>query len=173
MLRRIGEDGVEKWSAERIQSLGRVYGSALTGLGVPEAELDGAVDRVCAALTATLADERGRWILSSGEGTACEIPITGVLDGKTLSVRIDRTLLDRNGTRWVVDYKTSSHEGSGLEGFLDNESARYSDQLLTYKRLFRAFEDRSVRTALYFPLLQAWREVELEAEGQEAAHRQS
>jgi ATP-dependent exoDNAse (exonuclease V) beta subunit len=79
-----------------------------------------------------------------------------------VSLRVDRTFIDETGTRWIVDYKSSSHEGSGLDRFLDNECERYRDQLEGYRRLFAALEDRPVRMGLYFPLLNGWREVEVE-----------
>ncbi len=42
---------------------------------------------------------------------------------------IDRTFTDSDGKRWIVDYKTSSHEGTGLDAFLDRERARYAAEL--------------------------------------------
>jgi ATP-dependent helicase/nuclease subunit A len=68
--------------------------------------------------------------------------------------------VDEQGTRWVIDYKSSAHEGAGLEAFLDNERERYREQLARYGRLFAAMEDRPVRAGLYFPLLNAWREFD-------------
>ena len=38
------------------------------------------------------------------------------------------------GTRWVIDYKTSRHEGGGLEEFLAQELERYRAQLETLPR---------------------------------------
>jgi ATP-dependent helicase/nuclease subunit A len=74
--------------------------------------------------------------------------------------QIDRTFVDDQGARWVVDYKSSSHEGSGIDAFLDNERERYREQMIRYRTLFAFLEGRPVRTALYFPFLQGWREVE-------------
>jgi hypothetical protein len=73
--------------------------------------------------------------------------------------RLDRTFVDRRGTRWIVDYKTSAHEGAGLEGFLDNECERYRPQLERYRQLFAGLEDRPIQAGLYFPLLQRWCEI--------------
>ena len=161
MMRRIAEDGLEKWSAVRVESMKPAYGAALSALGVPEAAVAGAANRVCEALASALAEERGRWILGSGASheAACELPVCGVLDGETVSVRVDRTFVDRDGTRWIIDYKTSSHEGAGLDAFLDNERERYRGQLEQYLQLFAQWEQRPVRTGLYFPLLREWREI--------------
>jgi len=64
--------------------------------------------------------------------------------------------------RWVIDFKTSAHEGGGLDAFLDREAERYRPQLARYAKLLRAYRPaQAVKAALYFPLLAAWREVEL------------
>jgi ATP-dependent helicase/nuclease subunit A len=88
-----------------------------------------------------------------------ELPLTGVSGGRLRSIVIDRSFVDAAGTRWVVDYKTSRHEGGGLEAFLAEELERYRPQLETYAGLARALGPQPVRAALYFPLLQAWREL--------------
>jgi hypothetical protein len=161
MMRRIAEDGLERWDAARVESMKPAYDAALLALGVAEAAVPGAANRVCDALASALAEERGRWALGGGASheAACELPVCGVLDGETVSVRIDRTFVDRDGTRWIIDYKTSSHEGAGLDAFLDNERERYRGQLEQYLQLFAQWEQRPVRTGLYFPLLREWREI--------------
>ena len=61
--------------------------------------------------------------------------------------------------RWIVDFKTSVHEGTDLEGFLDRECERYRGQLEHYARLLAALEPgRPIRLGLYFPLHAGWRE---------------
>ena len=81
-----------------------------------------------------------------------------MLDRDIVSVVIDRTFVDEAGVRWVVDYKTSSHEGAGLDQFLDSERERYAPQLGRYAELMRRLGDEPLRVGLYFPLLSAWRE---------------
>ena len=58
--------------------------------------------------------------------------------------------------RWVVDYKTGTHEGGDLEEFLDREQERYRKQLEQYAALMRALDGRTVKLGLYFPLLKGW-----------------
>jgi len=116
--------------------------------------------RVENAVSVTLNDERGRWILN-GDGHA-ELALTGVHEGELVSVVLDRVLLD-DGTHWIVDYKSSSHEGGNLQGFLRAESARYQSQLARYASLYTNWvgADTDVRCALYFPLLASFVEVSL------------
>jgi ATP-dependent helicase/nuclease subunit A len=74
-------------------------------------------------------------------------------------VGVDRSFLDDGGTRWVIDFKTSSHEGGNLAAFLDQELSRYRPQLEGYLALAAALGSQPVRAALYFPLLGAFREL--------------
>ena len=73
---------------------------------------------------------------------------------------IDRTFVDENGTRWIVDYKTSRHRGGDVETFLAQEQARYRQQLDGYAKLIRGLEQRRVKVGLYFPLLRRFVEWE-------------
>jgi hypothetical protein len=111
-------------------------------------------------------DERGRWLLAGTDvhqDVASELALSGLSGTQIRSVVIDRTFLTRDGTRWVVDFKTSMHEGGGLDEFLSNEEARYREQLQRYAMLMRAYKpDELIKAALYFPLLQVWREVALD-----------
>ncbi|MBN2242295.1 MAG: UvrD-helicase domain-containing protein [Acidobacteria bacterium] len=159
-LRQIANDGASQWDAYRIRRSRPSFVSALASLGVPSDELNGAANRVETALLQAIKAERGKWLLDKRENSACEYSMSGVLEGRIVNVRIDRTFVDDQGTRWIVDYKSSLHEGAGIEAFLDNECERYREQLARYRLLFGSVENRPVRTALYFPLLNAWREVE-------------
>jgi ATP-dependent exoDNAse (exonuclease V) beta subunit len=132
----------------------------LARAGVSERERGRAAELVLAAVRQTLADERGRWILSDAHTQAhSEWELSGVSGGRLRNVKIDRSFIDAHGTRWVIDFKTSVHEGSGLEEFLEQELRRYQGQLATYCDLARALGPQPVRAALYFPLLGAFREL--------------
>jgi ATP-dependent helicase/nuclease subunit A len=128
--------------------------------GVPERDLDWAVRTVQEALIRTLDDERGRWIFSPAHSQAkSELALTGVASGQLLNVIIDRTFVDANGTRWVIDFKTSRHEGSNLEAFLAGELARYRPQLERNVALACSLGKEPVKAALYFPLLSRFCEL--------------
>jgi ATP-dependent helicase/nuclease subunit A len=158
-LARIAQDGLDKWEKADIDELLPGIKEGLLRLGVSRLDLDRASGRVARALKNTLSCSTGRWILSSHRPAECEYPLSAFLDGEVERVVIDRTFVDENGTRWVIDYKTSAHEGGGLEAFLDREAERYQGQLQRYMRVFKMMEQRNVRAGLYFPLLGAWREI--------------
>ena len=128
--------------------------------GVPDSELARAAALVVEALARTVDDERGRWIFAPGHREAhSELALTGIASGRLTGVVIDRSFVDRDGTRWVIDFKTSRHEGSGLETFLEQEMERYRSQLETYVALARGLGPNPVRAGLYFPLLSAFCEL--------------
>jgi ATP-dependent exoDNAse (exonuclease V) beta subunit len=131
----------------------------LAELGVPEALRAAAVERVTDAVARTLADGRGRWLLDPGHrDSRTELALTGRAGDQLVRVVVDRSFVDATGVRWIVDYKTSRHEGAGLEEFLDREQQRYAPQLGRYAELLRRLGPEPVRLGLYFPLLSAWRE---------------
>ena len=131
----------------------------LAELGVPRELRASACERVASAVARTLADERGRWLLDASHSrSATELALTGRVGAEIVRVVIDRTFVDATGVRWIVDYKTSRHEGAGLAEFLDSEQERYRPQLERYATLMRRLAPEPVRLGLYFPLLGAWRD---------------
>jgi ATP-dependent exoDNAse (exonuclease V) beta subunit len=159
-LQRFARDGA--WvpsDAPARRALLRRYLAELAELGVPHERRAAAADRVQEAVRRTLADERGRWLLKSEHRDAqSELALTGIVEGRIVSVVIDRSFVDAAGERWIVDYKTSSHEGAGRDEFLDRERERYRGQLERYALLMRGLGSEPIRLGLYFPLLSAWRE---------------
>jgi ATP-dependent exoDNAse (exonuclease V) beta subunit len=132
----------------------------LSEVGV-DPESNGPVEeRVERILTGLADDPRGRWLLK-GEGHA-ELALSGLVDGRVQSVLIDRVRID-DGIHWIVDYKTGGHEGGRTEEFLAAEVERYKDQLRKYATIYRNYCDADIRCALYFPLLQAFVEVNPES----------
>lgn len=130
----------------------------LVHLGTHASELDAAIQRVRKAVTNTLADERGQWILSANHQDAhCEYALSGWLDDQVVHIVMDRTFVDADGIRWIIDYKTGEHAGGGLDHFLAAEQTRYAPQLEKYAHLMALAETRPIRLGLYFPLHQAWR----------------
>jgi ATP-dependent helicase/nuclease subunit A len=155
----IAEDGIDKWTSEYINAEHKSFDSALKQLGVPEAEREDAVKRVIHALINMLDDERGQWILSNSHfQQKNEYSISGVIDNKLSNAILDRTFVDEDGVRWIIDYKTSRHEGENLNDFLDHEKQRYQEQLEKYGALMKQLGEKNIKLGLYFPLLQGWRE---------------
>ncbi len=131
----------------------------LQRLGLPPQRLDAAAARVERAMASVAASEFAAGLLDPGQqDAASEFALTAQLDGELVSVKIDRTFVDGDGVRWIVDWKVSAHEGGSVDDFLRQELERYADQLQRYARVMRLYDGRPQKVGLYFPLLDAWRE---------------
>jgi ATP-dependent helicase/nuclease subunit A len=155
-LQRIAEDELKGWDADRIARIRAMVRGQLFSRGVSGADLDAATERVLEALRNAIADPKGRWVLGPHPEAQSEYRIRT----RERSYVIDRLIRDAKGVRWVVDYKTSRHEGADIEGFLDREQKRYAAQLDAYA----AALDGASR-GLYFPLHAGWRDWESSEEG--------
>ncbi|MCB1683446.1 MAG: UvrD-helicase domain-containing protein [Pseudomonadales bacterium] len=152
LLERAGRLGIETIdAAERQRLLNRVP-HLLRALGARGETLEENTDIVRSAFERTLDSATGRWMLSAKHAAcACELAVSGVIDGRLVNAIVDRTFIDDQGVRWVIDYKSGYHAGADLDEFFAQEGERYRSQLLLYSRLFTQLEDREVQTALYLP----------------------
>jgi ATP-dependent exoDNAse (exonuclease V) beta subunit len=153
-LQRMAEDELRGWDEKRIERLRPRFARELSRRGVPQADLRPAADRVAAALAATVSDERGRWILGPHLEARTEYRLRTMAQGQRRTYIIDRLFLTRDNVEWIVDYKTSRHEGTDLDAFLDRERDRYAPQLKAYGEL-----RKGSRQGLFFPLLGGWRQL--------------
>jgi ATP-dependent exoDNAse (exonuclease V) beta subunit len=144
------------------------YSRELALLGVPRTELSAAADRVARAVRGVLADERGRWILGPHPEARSELQLSLRAGNSIEHIRPDRTFV-ADGTRWIVDFKTSRHEGGSRETFLAAEQERYRAQLDRYAAALGALDARPVRVGLYFPLLAEFRDWEPAIEAAKSA----
>lgn len=151
----IARNGVEGWDAARCARMADAIAGDLMAEGVPEARCAPAVERVVRALQNTVGDERGRWLLDATHADAAsELALSAMVDGHPRRHVIDRTFVDADGTRWIVDFKTSTHEGADLAGFVAQERQRYAAQIAAYRGIMRRLDPRPLRAALYLPLIE-------------------
>lgn len=136
----------------------------LKQLGTAPGDLGQATARVAAALAAAVGTARGRWLLSDTHRDArSEWALTVVAGGGFRQLVIDRSFVS-DGVRWIIDYKTTSHEGGDRAVFLHEQALRHEPQLRAYREAVSALGDAEpVRTALWFPLIGAF--VEIDAAG--------
>jgi ATP-dependent exoDNAse (exonuclease V) beta subunit len=159
-LQRIADDELRGWDAKRVDALKRRFAQELERRGVPHRDQKVSVELVATALKNAISDERGRWVLGPHPEARSEhrIRVTGAGGANTYIV--DRIFRTAEGVRWIVDYKTSRHEGADREPFLDREQERYRSQLEAYAR---AIAQGGATLGLYFPLLAAWRQWRFES----------
>jgi len=160
LLEEVGRIGIENLSDERRQSLVARIPGLLRMLGTGKETTERVSSELRQTFEQTMNSDTGRWILSNRHrNAACELPISGVIDGELVNAIIDRTFIDDTGTRWIIDYKSGYHDGGDLESFLQNEADRYRDQLKRYGHLFRQMGEHAVKTALYLPRHDALQEI--------------
>ena len=160
-LERFVRTGVHTWSAGRLAGERHKWQVRLQAMGMDSGggAMDDALDRIAKALNHVLEDPQGQWILSSEhQESEAELRLTGYYDNQFVNVILDRSFVDEQGSRWIVDYKSGMTSGD-VEAFLNQEVGRYREQLVKYKAIVSGMDSRPIRTALYFPMFPAWREV--------------
>ena len=154
-MQRIADDGLDGWTRDRVAALKPRLLRELERRGVPRDDCAEAAVRAMRALTLTLEDARGRWLLDTHDDAKSEHRMRVAASGAVYSCIMDRIFRDKEGRRWIVDYKTSGHEGGNVDAFLDQERERYEKQLARYAA---ALGEPATMLGLYFPLLSGWRE---------------
>ena len=153
-LQRMADDELRGWDEKRVRSLGARFLRELERRGLSRAEAMRSADLVATALGNCLTDERGRWLLGPHLEARNEYRLRAMAQGRLRTYIIDRLFRAHDQVEWVVDYKTSRHEGADVEAFLDRERDRYTPQLKVYGTL-----RKGSRQGLYFPVLRGWRDV--------------
>jgi len=155
VVHRLLEQARVSWTAE----VARFARGQLRALGVPAVDSEHALAEVERAVRATLTSARGRWLFDPRHREqASEQTLWAVLADGPARLVIDRTFVDADEQRWIIDFKTGTHSGGALEAYLDTEVERYRGQLEHYARAMAALDSRPIMLGLYFPLLDGWRE---------------
>ena len=163
MLMKISMSDGYIWTENDVNASATDVRRRLRQCGVPLGDLDDAVDRVVAILINVVNHSRGQWILHHGERkeSYCEYAVTGQMGDKVVRGVIDRTFIEKDGTRWIIDYKTSEPDNESIEEFLKKEKARYQQQLERYAALLSYQDEKRVMLGLYFPAVHCWVEWSL------------
>ncbi len=166
-LQHVADVGFESWSESHSAAESKRMSRMLIAEGLSGSTLKNALLRCVAGLERVLASPRGQWIVSGQHEQAhCEWALSMEYDQHIANHIIDRSFIDADGIdgggqRWIIDYKTASHEGGDLAAFLSDEKKRHASQLRRYAAVLEKLEpDRVVKTALYFPMLDAWIECD-------------
>ncbi|MDQ6970010.1 MAG: UvrD-helicase domain-containing protein [Mariprofundus sp.] len=169
-LQHVAELGFEHWSDDHQKAELKAMRRLLMAEGLSGELLKMAAKRCSDGLTRMLGSERGQWILSQHEQAHCEWALSMEYERHISHHIIDRSFIvqscdDTQTIRWIIDYKTASHEGGDLNYFLLEEKKRHAPQLQRYAGVLKEMEpDCVIKTALYFPLLDAWIECSNEPE---------
>ena len=127
---------------------------------VPEQHLNFGVERLTRGVANIQNDASVHFIFADYAIEHNEYVIGFLEQGEIKQRRIDRTFVDNEGVRWIVDYKTTDSKNADLSAFADEQVERHRQQLEQYGQLFSELEQRPIQLAVYFPLLKqlrSWR----------------
>jgi len=124
-------------------------------LAMPDTDLDQLTTRIQKQVRGFLEDPDGQWVLSPDHlESHSEAPFTGFYKELLVNVVIDRTFLDETGTRWIIDYKSSSKpESLTTEVFINQQLAWHRPQMEKYLTLLSAWKPGPYKAAIYFTAL--------------------
>mgnify|MGYP003323556467 FL=1 len=135
--------------------------SRLQQLGVCSGNIDEAVaivfDAVKTILTSSIAD----WLFSSEhQAIKNEWPLTYQSSSNDVKhFIIDRSFIDADKTRWIIDYKTTQPGVSPTDEWLMKQVEQNTEQLHNYYRAVNSFDRQfnayvvNTQCALYLPLV--------------------
>ncbi len=130
----------------------------LLSLRVPDNRIGYALQRMVTAVQHIQSDPQATFIFTDYEVAQNEYALSTLEAGVVKKYRLDRTFIDNDGVRWIVDYKTTTTQSSDLEKFVDIQvQERHRDQLNKYGELMSQVESRPIKLAVYFPLLKQLR----------------
>ncbi|WP_374679858.1 UvrD-helicase domain-containing protein [Hydrocarboniphaga effusa] len=162
-LERIAAEGIEAW-ADGGDSRRGALSSGFRRLGLPEPQVEKAVDRVLELVRRTLSSPRGRWLLGPKPWARNEYHLAGYQGGQWVAAVIDRCFEDDDGTLWIIDYKTSARpiEAGQVAAYVAEGVERYRSQLRAYFGLLRELRPGKIlRTGLYFAEADRFEEIAL------------
>ncbi len=159
LLQEINDHNWQKWKSRETGEIVKRGRLILMEHGLGGKQLESAYDNLRTAMENIKSDPTAAWIFSSDHShIRTEWPLTGIVDNALTRIVIDRAFIDRSGTRWIIDFKSSRHEGKDMARFLEQEQQRYSGQMARYAQIIRNLEKNRIMLALYFPLLKEWRQ---------------
>lgn len=141
--------------------------ASLRGEGIPPSLARKEARRAALALTLTLNDPVGLWILNPHKSSASESMLTNV----STSLRIDRTFIagqeplsDGEENIWIIDFKTTEQGSRSEEEFSKMEIGKYAAQLESYAAFRRTLPDGHlpIKLGLFYPLVPRlihWRSI--------------
>lgn len=129
----------------------------LAELGVVAPYLESCIEHLETAVSNIHNDHIAKWILDASHCQAeSEYPICVKLAEEICNGIIDRTFVDNQGNRWIIDYKTSENCEGELTEFYTKAQQCYTEQLEKYAQYFTMIEDRPIKLGLYFPMFCGW-----------------
>ena len=147
------------FNTERIAS----WQQFLRAEGIVDKEIAFLVEKTQCQLNNVLSHDKGQWIVSPNQKEASsETTYTAVLEGELTEIVIDRTFVDDDDVRWIIDYKTSAvNEDLSLAELRRECQRKHSEQLSRYATVMRLCGAREIKCAVYYTDLPFFVEIDL------------
>lgn len=158
VLQQISLNSLRWWQSQNKENKLIFLEQQLHFVGVLPTHLHATKNKAYDLIEKMLKDKRGAWILQPHVEHRSELALTLLIENTTQLIVIDRTFVDENNTRWIIDYKTTTYTQTDLDAFLIDEQQKYLEKMQVYARAMRELDDRPIRLGLYFPALCAWKE---------------
>ena len=136
----------------------------LLALQVPADRVDIGVRRVAKAVANIQADSAAHFLFADYPIAENEYAVSAFEGGSVNKYRIDRSFIDEQGVRWIVDYKSTDTKTADVDAFIDEQvQTRHRAQLEKYGALLRELDRTEyadvppIKLAVYFPLLKQLR----------------
>ena len=101
----------------------------LAFMGVSNNRLAFAVERLHKGVKLMQADIQAHFLFKDYTIQKNEMALATFENGMVHQYRIDRTFVDENDTRWIVDYKTTYTQAENIDSFVDQQNAdRHKEQ---------------------------------------------
>lgn len=124
---------------------------------LPE-HIPNAMEKIQQAIDNIETDPTGQWIFDPSHLESQSEYALSLNQGTFVQhFRIDRTFIDKEGCRWIIDYKTAvprAHQP--LTDFLEDQKKQHSEQLYLYGKAMSALYENPISLGLYFPFVPAW-----------------
>ena len=143
------------FSEENLANIQRQWQHHLSAFGFSDKQISHASEIIERSLLGTVSDEKINWIFSQElQQSAAELAMQTLYHGYLRTHILDRTFIDDEGYRWIIDYKSSQKPNNQpQEVFVEQQLNQYSDQLNRYRSLFANESNKGIKTALLFTSL--------------------
>ena len=145
-----------------LKSLEPHWRLAIRHLDLQHGAEEKAIAFIHASVQRTLETPSLAWIFDDQHlDSECELELSRFQSGQLRNFIIDRTFIDQNDVRWVIDYKTSTPSaGQTIDSFVAEQRENYRNQLDSHRSLFSYMESRPIRTGLLLTAIPALVEME-------------
>ncbi len=160
-LQKISQNKGREWCENRLQQEQVYWRNWLLQYQVPEAMLIKSLAYIQLVINNTWQDPRGRWLLHNHAEAQSEWALTTLHDGQPLQVIIDRSFVDEQQVRWIIDYKTEPAAFFSEEFRTDKLTLRdiqdkYGEQLEKYACAVSQLDTRTIKLGIYLPERSLW-----------------